>query len=152
MLERILKRTINGTDYTVVPLAAKAGGLETYRKLHKHLAPVVGAMLRLVGDAGAASEIGPGIAQAIAVNLGTAMGDPEFCTLLDKMFGACAVRGGPIPADHWDTHLEDHDELVACCLWVNYLLPFAAPKLRLLGVDLAALAGKLTFPRISMPT
>lgn len=150
MLDRIIKRSINGTEYTVMPLATKAGGLDIYRKLHKYLGPVVGGLIRLVGEAqkGAVdpAEIGPGVVQAIVEHLSSSMGDPEFCAILDKMFGVCAVRGGPISAEHWDTHLGDHDELAACCLWVNYVCPFLLPKLQSLGIDLDRVVGTFKFP------
>lgn len=153
MIERILKRDINGTAYTIVPLASKAGGLDVYRKLHKHLAPTLGAFFRLIGEGGSLDEVGPEVAQTLVLHLGEAMGDPEFCAIVDRMLGACAVNSGPIPLEWWDAHLEDHDELVGYCVWVNFLSPFAGPLLRRLGVDPAQLVGAaLSRLRTSTPT
>lgn len=150
MLDRILKRTINGGEYTITPLASAAGGLATYRKLHKYLGPIVGTLMKVavVGMEGT-EETGAVLMQMVVTHLSEAMGDAEFCAILDKMFSTCAYNGGAIPANHWDTHLADHDELAACCLWVNYLLPFAEPKLRLVGIDLGQLLGQLKLRPIS---
>lgn len=139
MKERIITRKIGEGAYTITPLASKAGGLDIYRKLHGYVFPLLGSLAVLLDLEGgkaeklAASKDAKDGLSKLVERLGGVMADDGFNRLVDRMMVAVAYNSAALPETHWDEHLSDYDEVVACCVWVNFIAPFLASLTRLPG-------------------
>lgn len=138
MMDRIVEKEINGGKYTFVPLAAKAGGLEVYRKLHGHVFPVLGSLVGALeidgkGEVQLKATGGMDAIQGLLGLVGGLIANDDFSRLVDLMLGGCAYNKGPIAASHWDEHLGDYDQVVAWLVWVNFLRPFLGNATSLQG-------------------
>jgi hypothetical protein len=139
MMDKIVKKQINGGEYTFVPLAARSGGLDVYRKLHGYVFPLLGSLSGLVrlnanGELEFKTDGGLETIQALVGLAGKLMADEGFCKLVDQMLTSCAFNGGAISADHWDHRLGDYDFVVAWLVWVNFLRPFLGSVTSLQGL------------------
>lgn len=133
--------TINGKSYQCTQLASRNGGNTVYRKLHKFVLPIIGALKDAQDKRGSFERA--------AELVGDLVANDECWAQIQQLLSTVTCNGKLVAEDHdhWDDHRADLYEVIWLALKTNYESIFTSAVGS--AFDLEKLAGGLKSPKPS---